>query len=93
MADWDQAKRRVAATLARWAEEAPEEQERTVVVRPSSATSLDEAVRDLEAAAARVQDAGDAAITAVVTPPALRLAAALPWVVAVQAPRTFQPKR
>jgi hypothetical protein len=82
---------KLTSPLEGWCRTAEEEEERTVIVRPRFSAGIEEAVEDLGRLGVRVQSAGAGAITAVVTPASLRSAAELPWVQAVEEPRTRRP--
>jgi hypothetical protein len=76
--------------LERWCREAGADERRTVIVRVEPSTPPEEAVREIEAAGVRVESAGAGVITVVADPAGLKAVAALPWVLAVEEPRTLQ---
>lgn len=78
--------------IAAWRRDAPAAEERTVILRPRASTETAEAVRQVQEAGARVESAGAGAMTVVVSPESLEAVAALPWVAAVEEPRTLQAK-
>jgi hypothetical protein len=81
---------RMSGRLETWCREAGADERRTVVVRAEPSTTPADAVRELEAAGARVESAGTGVITVVADPAALKAVAALPWVLAVEEPRALQ---
>jgi hypothetical protein len=84
--------RRIAPALERWCREAPEGEERTVIVRTARAVPADAARRAVEAAGAVVESAGEEVTTARVTCASLQALAARPEVVTIDEPREMFPK-
>jgi hypothetical protein len=83
---------KMTGTLARWAREAGAAERRTVVLRPEYSTAPEDAERDLRGLGAQIESAGAGAIVVAVTPAALAKVLDLPWVRAVEEPRTLQPR-
>ena len=80
----------MSGRLEAWCREAKGDERRTLVVRAEPSTAPAVAVRELEAAGVRVESAGPGVITVVADPASLKAVAALPWVLAVEEPRTLQ---
>ncbi len=83
---------KMTGTLARWAREAGADERRTVVLRPAYSTAPEDAERELRGLGVQVESAGAGAIVVAVTPAALGAVLDLPWVRAVEEPRTLQPR-
>jgi len=78
--------------LEAWLDQAKADDRRTLIVRVGGSTSAERAKRDLLGAGAEVESAGPGAIVIVVSAGRLPSVASLPWVAAVEEPRTLQLK-
>jgi hypothetical protein len=81
---------KMGGTLARWAREGQADERRTVVLRPESSVTLEDAERELRSLGAEVVSAGAGAIVVAVTPATLGAVLDLAWIRAVEEPRTLQ---
>ena len=82
----------LGSRLEAWTKAAGAGERRTVVVRARTSTDPARAVRDIEAAGARVESAGRDVITVVADALSLQAVAALPWVTAIEEPRAMHTK-